>query len=886
MDAGPASPAAGITAAHAGSSISNGLPGPLQASDLATHVLWKLECRSDISHAIRQYVSNVERGDHSLGVVAADQDVAVRSLLALTSLAYNVRLRDQISSCPGFLKLVVQRAISVEEPALSSAYLGLLCRLTFRTCGDGGLAMQESTGLLDWLVCHICNSADPSALAGARADPTLWVCALANVTRASSAARAYVKARPSARELYKTLAQLLAGPGVLGIVLALQSLANLVLHDELGTTLFGEDNVRRVFDLVFSLVKDSDRDDQSHHALLAAADLISDLCSSPHVLVLVERGGGASEEELSQLLEVIATMRHSLDSVLPLLELVCALLRPPTLRASLWRAVHNARAERNGILGALMSLAACPHPDVASAAAMLVSTLCRSSRSRETNGHHSTFAHTMANGERLRSLDALVETVKLGVLTNKAQPPTSLLDTDAALPTRLRCRAACQVLCELAHMPTFSDTVHRRLHVVPFAQVARCAAQSGDGALLLALLLLAFRCWEGVSLGVRRELLLFARSSAVMDIWTQMMTSSTDPQLLHECLLLACHLVTMAVDPSADASGGLSAWVELQGLEQALAARHSTRAREVDDVFLKMQRLQAGRSEEQEEARCRSAALEAELSDLKQAQALERRQQAHQLSLLSIEVEHERHRAEQAADAAAREAGSLMKAYGRQEATERKLQEAELTHADILQRAARAEGLCRQLGAKMHEQDEQLRRVLEDREGLLGEVERRQQAERSLLDAREAEEQLKAENTQLHSELRRERAALIEVQENFEGQLRQAKAETEDLDVEAQRKAALQDEHAEDLGRQLASAATALQSVESERDDALREASWLRCELAALQRLEQDREHRSRILDAEMDSTHQALSAAEHRLRERELEQSQAYTASRAQQPF
>jgi len=186
----------------------------------------------------------------------------------------------------------------------------------------------------------------------------------------------------------------------------------------------------------------------------------------------------------------------------------------------------------------------------------------------------------------------------------------------------------------------------------------------------------------------------------------------------------------------------------------------------------------------------------------------------------------------------------------------------------------------------MHEQDEQLRRVLEDREGLLGEVERRQQAERSLLDAREAEEQLKAENTQLHSELRRERAALIEVQENFEGQLRQAKAETEDLDVEAQRKAALQDEHAEDLGRQLASAATALQSVESERDDALREASWLRCELAALQRLEQDREHRSRILDAEMDSTHQALSAAEHRLRERELEQSQAYTASRAQQPF
>merc|ERR1711865_400447 len=48
-----------------------------------------------------------------------------------------------------------------------------------------------------------------------------------------------------------------------------------------------------------------------------------------------------------------------------------------------------------------------------------------------------------------------------------------------------------------------------------------------------------------------------------------------------------------------------------------------------------------------------------------------------------------------------------------------------------------------------------------------------------------------------------------------------------------------------DLGRRLASSSATIRAAETARDDALREASWLRCELSTFQRLEQDRKSSS-----------------------------------------
>jgi len=887
---------------------------PLDAADLATHVLWKLERRPDVLRAIPELVGHVERCgcvEHlSRGVDDKDiRDVAVRSIFALTSLCYNQRLRDRVLACPGFLVLVSERALASEEPSMAVAYLGLLYRLTFRHEVDG-LRAPETERLLEGLVDRVCAAGAGASTRGvatvaAVVDPAPSLGVLANVTRGSLAARAYLKAQTTVTELYKVLARLLVGPGVLCIMYALQSLANLVLHEALGATLFGEDNVRRIFDLVFSLVKEGDQSDQAHQAMRAASDLLKDLFLSAPVLQLVERLGGAPPTLLEWLLGAIATRQHSYDLALPLLEIASSLLRPPVLRAQLQAAIHSERAVHASVLGAILALAACPHTDAACAAAGLLAPLVRDNEA---------FGHTLGAMERSRAIESLVEAADL---TGGPSPgfwpvlPESGGGKDDSFLSGRRRQAACVLLRELAQTKTFGDDLAGRFHLVPLVSAARVASQSGDGGLMLAVLLLALACGQhGMSAAEQRELLLFARSPAVVDVWAKMLTDSTNAQALQECILVAYHVLAAgeAADGGASpATGGISATsvkdtstlvpsamgalaatstpvvplpqplssgplpvprcrgrLALGALTETLAQIHHARLREVESLRSRLRLLEEKRKADEDAAERRDTEQRRVNEEQLDQEGARGRQYRQELHALTAGLQEERHRAELATAAKAHEAESLARAQNQLEFVKRQVQEGEIKHADLLQRAARAEGLCRQLGGKAQDKDDQLQRALADRDHLQGEAQQLQHAERALVEVRDAERA-----AQIHCQ--QQYSTLAEVRECLENELYRSKRDADDRVCEAQRKAALLEGRADDLDRRLAGASVALRSVEVERDDALREVSWLRCELAAQQRWGSDRGQRlAGRLDAELDTTHGELGAAERRLWERE----------------
>jgi hypothetical protein len=839
---------------------------PVNTADLATHVLWQHEDRADISDAIPQLVANIEQAcaqPYSISRISSgDRDLEVRSIFALSSIAHNARLRDKINARPGFLSLVADHAVDANEPSLAGAYMGLLYRLTFRLAGFMLIPSSNLERLLDWLVAYATSAAataeppNVQSAGGGLTTASMCLGVLANLSRSCLPARAYVKSQQTAPELYKALTQLLASPGhYIIIFFALQALANLVLHDSIGAVLFGRDNLRLIFEIVFSLLREADQSEHVLHALRAASDLLSDLFVSPRVLELMGNSFFDAIGDLEDLLAAIAILRHSPDPALPLLELACALTRAPSLRRKLLSALHSPKAERVGVLTALLGFAACAHIDVAVASTSLLGTLCREGLDA--------FGKGLDSSARAHAITELAEVVGIrGASLSDRTPKT-------------RRRAVCRVLHELSQSTSFSEDIRAQVREAHMVREARAALHEQDGTLVLLLLLLAFQCWESVSLAERRELLLFARSQPVVDTWSDIMASSSDSAALHECILAACHLFAVSrVEDKTHTPGNVSSsklpvWIELQMLVEALAAANGGRDNELDNMRLKIGRLDGELVREKDKCAKAEGASATQMRQDAEALEDERRRHAQELRAYVAELEGARKRCDEAVGSAARDSRSLAQACSKLEAAERRIEDAEITHADLLQRALKAENLCRQLGGKLQEKDTELRRINQDREDLLHEVERRQRFESELAAAKDIQVRLETEITEISQKraaLQRENQVLVDTRERLETELQHARTDIKEHAIEAQRRASLLDARAEDLNRRLSSSDAALRAAENERDKALREASWLRCELAALQRHEQDREKRHLHSDP---FGRQALTDVEQRLRER-----------------
>lgn len=313
--------------------------------------------------------------------------------------------------------------------------------------------------------------------------------------------------------------------------------------------------------------------------------------------------------------------------------------------------------------------------------------------------------------------------------------------------------------------------------------------------------------------------------------------------------------------------------VEVQALVQALAATHSSRNHEVENLHTRLSQLQNERARETEQSA--QIGVDHEAARHQNAELLDesRRRHLQEVESLASQLADTRRRGDEAADSAVQHSESLSLLRATFEAAEQRLEDAEITHAELLQRALRAENLCRQLTAKVEDKNSELKRANEDREGLLGEVERRQVVEHALVEVSDAGRRMEGEIAELRREnLRQQRhsTTLEETQTSLEEELRRVRGDAEDQQNEVLRRAALLDSRAEDSARRLASNSATIRATEAERDNALRESSWLRCELAALQRLERERDHgrNAQSYDADAGSLSSTI-IVEQRLRER-----------------
>jgi hypothetical protein len=437
-------------------------------------------------------------------------------------------------------------------------------------------------------------------------------------------------------------------------------------------------------------------------------------------------------------------------------------------------------------------------------------------------------------------------------------------------------------LRELSQTVIFRKDVLAGLHLPSLVKEAKSALHNEDGSFVLMLLLLGFECVEGALAADFQELLLLVRSQTVVDMWAEVMGSSKNVRALYECLFVACKLLPRSVAGDASSTSQsqttkpLPSWIEVQMLVDALAAHHHVREREMENLQLKLRQVEGERDREQNQARQAKADYEAELRQEAEMRESERRRQSQEAQTSFTQLAEARRRGDEALNAVSQESAALAQMRARFEAAERRLEDAEITHADLLQRALKAENMCRQLSAKVEEQDVDLQRAHEDREGLLGEVERRQRAEYGLAEITQTAKKKEIEFTGLEQQklaLQRENTMLADANSRLQEELQNARSVVEDEINEAQRRVLLLDTRAEDLGHRLASASAAARSAEMARDDALREASWLRCELATFQRLEHDRESRrnGRSIDTDTSRQHlqEHLATVEQRLRER-----------------
>lgn len=841
---------------------------PLNAAELATHVLWKLEGRADVLAAIPKLVANVEQDEEPLSGLqpAADRHaLALRSALALTNIAYNSRLRDHIRACQGFLLVVATRARTTREPALASVYLGLLHRLTTRS-GASDLPQPDTELIVGWIVEGLCAA---ELRPDSEVDPTPLLGVLANVARESLNLCAYVKVRPDAPALYGAVTRLLAGPGPLCIMLALQSLAVLALDEPVGVALFGAENVRQALELMFSLVREADRSDEAHHALHAASDLLRDLFSSAAVLEAIEHFGGVPESEITDLLDAIATCQHSYDTVLPLLEFAGALLRPQATRLQLYAALHSQRAARMSVLMGIIALAACPHVDVACAAAVFLSELCRDAED---------FGHTLPLIERGRALDLLAEAAGIpnddGSSINPAQPRSLHVSRVSS----------CRLLCELAHTATFGDAARSRLGVAPIVRAARHAATEGDGSFFSALLLLALQCGGAVSSKDRESLLALTRSPAAARSWAWTLTNSSDTQALRLCMSASHRLLALSRNASGtgaavDAFSGRStldidavgtdsyssAWrgrLEILSLAEALASLNSRRGQEMEELRQRLGRLE----DLLEEAKARRSAAENNLQHMSAEWRAEEEATKHQndRGLRAISEELTEERRQKAALSEAREAqvlsisesvDALTHARRRITELERAASQAELNRADLLQRAQQAEANCRLLTSEVQKRDDRVRLVTDDREALMQEITRRERTEQDLLRSKQSNNEAFEEACQSldrrHAELQEEHEALHESSRLFQEDAHRFQLVAEGRDSQARHKIASLEAQAEELAQRAEDAESVAQEVVmaamAERDAALREASWLHCEVSAERRFLRERAHRSEV---------------------------------------
>jgi len=305
----------------------------------------------------------------------------------------------------------------------------------------------------------------------------------------------------------------------------------------------------------------------------------------------------------------------------------------------------------------------------------------------------------------------------------------------------------------------------------------------------------------------------------------------------------------------------------------ALAAQHHSHERERYSFKLQLAQLENERANEKKQVAQAMLDYKSQLQKETELRDLDLQQHARELEASAAQLAEAKRCGDEAVAAVSEDAAALAQMRIKFEEAERRLEDAEVTHAELLQRTMKAENLCRQLTAKIDEKDEQLKRTNEDREGLLGEVDRRQQAERALAEMSETLREKDARLVELEQQQtvsQRERASLVEAREKLQVDLQRAFADMEEQKSAGQRRLALLDARAEDLGRRLASSITATRAAELARDDAMREASWLRCELATVERLGQDRDARCPSSHSnESNSWRQSLTLVEKRLRER-----------------
>lgn len=833
---------------------------PLNAAELATHVIWKLEGRPDVLAAIPKLVATVERDGEpssSPGPTADRQALAVRSALALTNIAYNSRLRDRIRGCRGFLLVVARRAQSAQEPGLASVYLNLLYRLTTRS-GASDLLQADAELIVGWLIEGLC-AAEPRFNSEVETTPLLGV--LANVTRESLNLCAYVKVRPDAPALYGAVTRLLAGPGPLCIMLALQSLAVLALDEPVGVALFDAENVRQALELMFSLVREADRSDEAHHALHAASDLLRDLFSSAAVLQAIEHFGGVPEHEIIDLLDAIATCQHSYDTVLPLLEFAGALLRPQSTRLQLFAALHSQRAARMSVLMGILTLAACPHIDVACAASVLLSELCRDAED---------FGHTLPLIERGRALDLLAEAAGIpndgGSIVNPAQHRSSHL-----------CRVSpCRLLCELAHTATFGEAARSKLGVAPIVRAAHHAATEGDGSFFSALLLLALQCGGGVSSEDRENLLTLTRSPAASRSWAWTLTNSSDTQALRLCLSASHRLLALSRNASATGAGVAavsgnstlntdmgqdsysSTWrgrLEILSLAEALASLNSRRGQEVEVLRQRLGHLEDVLKDAKERRVAAEKQLQHMSAEWRAEEEVAKHQNAQGIRAISEELAEERRQnaalseAHEVQDVSIIESGdALAHARRRIAELERAASQDEIERADLLQRAQRAETNCFRLSSEVQKQDDRLRVVSAEHEELTQQIIRHERTERDFLQTTQSNEEVCRCLDRRHAELQEEHRALHESSRLFQEEARRSRLAAEGRDGQAQHKIASLEAHVEELAQRTEDAEAVAQEVVkaamAERDAALREASMMRCEVSAERRFQHERAHR------------------------------------------
>eukprot|EP00927_Polykrikos_kofoidii_P032289 TRINITY_DN27559_c0_g1_i1.p1 TRINITY_DN27559_c0_g1~~TRINITY_DN27559_c0_g1_i1.p1 ORF type:complete len:922 (+),score=147.50 TRINITY_DN27559_c0_g1_i1:169-2934(+) len=841
------------------------------ATNFAPHLLWRHEGRPDITPALPELAAQIEHVASVVGTAASAKDVcdaselsniAVRSILILTNLAYSERLRDRIVALPGFLKLILLRVLQMDdEPSIANVYLGLLYRLTFRLDGSivlSALSVVDAERFLSWLANAIISSdrsyCEPAPLLGV----------LANLSKASLATRAYVKGLPVAPQLYKTLARLLAGPEVLCIVYAMQVLAALVLDDDIGASLFGEDNMRRIFDLIFSLVREADHNDHARNALRPAADLLEGLFQSVRVLEIVESIGGVQAADVEALLAALTGLvgrswDSSCDTALPLLELANALLRPPAVRIQLQGVVHESQHQGGfrSPVGALLAFAACPHADVARVSSGVAGALCR---------NNEMFGYTLAPADRGHAVESLVQAAGLwrgdgssasssswslagsdawpwAKKTNGSESPVGSCGTEAGAVEDRRAQgqrvsSIVSLLRELARTKTFGDVAKELLREAPLARAAKVALHDGDGALFLAILLLVFQMGSDLSISVRRDVLLFARSPAAATSWARTLLGSTDMQALHDCLVLACRLMEDASTIST------TVCLEPSAFLQTLATINGARANEMESARAEVTRVRSMRSQDltkaegrlleqsrEEEARCQEAEAERNSTMLELREASSELVDA-QRRLGVFEV------------ASAEHASALEDVRGLLRASDMSCQDAELRLADLVQRAQKAEALCRQLSGRVEDQGEQIERLIVERDGFFAAAEGRKRAELLLSDARVLAQRLAENCDRVRLELHSECATLTETTKELAEEYRQARAHTHDIEATEERQAALFVGRASDFARRLEDAEADLRAVRSERDEALREASLLRCDLSVEQQLRIEQEYR------------------------------------------